>query len=67
MRLIFTRLPISLASTVALTFMAASQVHAQRDTPTHVNGHGLLPPSAMKTEGVSHISQSLATEIAPYG
>ena len=67
MRLIFTRLPISLASTLALTFVAASPVLAQRDTPVHGNGHAMLVPPAMKTEGVPPISLMLATEIAPYG
>ena len=54
-------------STLALTFMTASPASAQRDTATPANGLGMLAPAAMKTEGVPAISQTLATEIAPYG
>ena len=67
MRLIFSRLPISLVSTLALTFVTSSPARAQRETATPANAQGMLAPAAMKTEGVPTISQTLATEIAPYG
>ena len=67
MRLIFSRLPISLVSTLALTFVTTSPARAQRDAATPANGQGLAAPAAMRTEGVPTISQTLATEIAPYG
>ena len=55
MRLIFSTVSLSLA------LAAAWPLHAQRD------GMALLPPPAMKIDGIPTISQALAQEIAPYG
>ncbi len=67
MRLNFSRLPISLAPALALTFVAVAPAHAQRDVPMPANGQSLIAPAAMRTEGVPAISHALAAEIAPYG
>ncbi len=67
MRLIFSRLPISLTATIALALVTVSPTHAQRDKPLQLNGHSMPAPLAMRTEGVPTISQALAAVIAPYG
>ena len=65
MRLIFTS-----AFVAGLSLLPATSSLSQPPAPNSPHtawSSALLPPAAMKTEGVPPIAQSLAQEIAPYG